>query len=93
MMPLIVMTIDDLENLEESVKHFGLRKLLEDYSAQCRDRMDSIHDFIALSAEYRSKIRPSESVMSKSKEVLDRTKAMLFPNAIAEPGHYDEAKK
>jgi len=84
-MPLIVMTIDDLENLEESVKRFGLRELLEDYSARCRDRMDSLHNFIALSDGYRSKIRPSESVMSNAKEVLDRTKTMLFPNASTEP--------
>jgi hypothetical protein len=37
--PLIVMTIDDLEALETSIEHFSLHDLLRDYSAACSDRV------------------------------------------------------
>lgn len=47
---LILMTIDDLENLETSIEHFGFRKLLEDYSSECKDRLVSLHNYISSSA-------------------------------------------
>lgn len=47
--PLIVMTVEDLEDLETSVEHFRLRDLLDDYSRSCADRLISLRSFIAFS--------------------------------------------
>jgi hypothetical protein len=53
--PLIIMTIADLESLETSIEHFSLHDLLRDYSVDCSDRMLSLHNYIATS-KYRTRI-------------------------------------
>ena len=57
--PLIVMTIEDLENLELSVRHFVFHDLLSDYSKFCSDRLMSLKNYIAYS-DYRSEEHTSE---------------------------------
>jgi hypothetical protein len=52
--PLTVMTINDLEILEYSVREFSLGELLRDYSLECPDRFMSLHNFMA-SGLYRMK--------------------------------------
>lgn len=79
-LPLIVMTIDDLESLETSLEHFGLCDLLRDYSAACRDRIVSLHNFVAAS-HYGTMIYYSRGVARKSLEILKTTMKALFPEA------------
>ena len=75
--PLILMTIDDLENLETSIEHFGFKELLEDYSSSCRDRLVSLHNFIS-SSDYSKKIYHNKWLAGKALEILDRTKSEIF---------------
>lgn len=75
--PLILMTIEDLENLETSIEHFGFKKLLEDYSSECKDRIVSLHNFISLSS-YSKKIYHNKWLAGKAMNILDKTKAAIF---------------
>lgn len=76
--PLTVMTIADLEALEESVNHFALRDLLRDYSRECPDRLRSLHNFIAFS-RYGTTMYRSAYLTGKTAELLKRTQEALFP--------------
>jgi len=76
--PLILMTVEDLENLETSVEHFALRDFLADYSRYCRDRLMSLHDFIAYSP-YAKQFRHNQTMVDKGLEILRRTREALFP--------------
>lgn len=81
--PLILMTIDDLENLETSIEHFGFKKLLEDYSSECKDRIISLHNFISLSG-YSNKIYHNKWLAGKAMEILYKTKESIFNNMTSE---------
>lgn len=81
--PLIVMTVEDLENLETSVEHFGLRDLLADYSRSCPDRLVSLHNFIAFS-KYSGQIYHNRSVAAKGLEILRKTQEAVFPTEARE---------
>jgi hypothetical protein len=50
--PLTVMTLDNLELLEASVRAFGLFELLRDYSRECIERYVSLHNFMASFPRY-----------------------------------------
>ena len=76
--PLILMTVEDLENLETSVEHFALRDFLADYSRYCRDRLMSLHDFIAYSP-YAKQFRHNQTMVDKGLEILRKTGEALFP--------------
>lgn len=76
--PLTVITIADLEALEESVNHFALRDLLRDYSRDCPDRLRSLHNFIAFSP-YGTTMYRSAYLTAKTAELLRRTQEALFP--------------
>lgn len=78
--PLIIMTIDDLENLEVSLEHFELRDLLCDYSAACLDRIVSLNNFIAASS-YGQMMYYNRAVAGKSLDILKHTMKELFPQA------------
>jgi len=75
--PLIIMTIDDLENLENSVEHFGLRDLFSDYTKECPDRLTSLYNFISLS-KYGKKMYHSRSVATQALDLLEETEKMVF---------------
>jgi hypothetical protein len=60
--PLTVMTIDDLELLEGSVREFGLCELLKDYSRECTDRFVSLHNFMASFPKYSRNLLESARV-------------------------------
>jgi hypothetical protein len=78
--PLTIITIQDLENLERSIKGFSFMDLLRDYDRECPDRMRSLHNFLAFSG-YAGKIVPSDFLIDRSVSVLDLLKAELFPDA------------
>ena len=75
--PLILMTIDDLENLETSIEHFGFRQLLADYSSACRDRLMSLHNFFSTS-KYGNHAYHNRWLASKSLEILDKAMFHVF---------------
>jgi len=81
--PLVIMTIQDLENIESSVAsgELSLAAFLADYAAEIRDvdHLCSLHNFIPHS-KYAGRIRPNNSlVFQKSLETVDRAKKVLFP--------------
>ena len=76
--PVIVMSIDDLENLETSVEHFGFRDLLADYSGSCPDRLMSLHNFIAFSTRYRDTMYHNRNLASNALEILDKCGEAVF---------------
>ena len=47
-MPLTVMTITDLENLESSIERFSMRQLLADYAAAHPNGLVSLHNFMTI---------------------------------------------
>ena len=84
--PLVIMTIQDLENMEGSIasSEFSLATFLVDYIAEIQtvDPLCSLHNFIAHS-KYNGKMRPSPVVYQKSLETLDRARLVLFPKPDA----------
>jgi len=77
--PLIMITIDDLENLETSIKYFSLLNLLHDYSTSVPDRIVSLHNYIATS-DYKNKIYRNKYVYQKTEEILNMTKEIIYSN-------------
>jgi hypothetical protein len=75
--PLTVMTIEDLESLESSVEKFSFVELLAAYTRACRDRMQSLHNYMAFS-DYGRRIVPSRYLMESSSEILDVLERELF---------------
>ena len=83
--PLIVMTVEDLEDLETSVEHFRLRDFLDDYSRSCADRLISLRSFIAFS-KYGQHMYHNRNVAANGLEILQRTQETVFPTAGGESG-------
>jgi len=80
-MPLTVMTIADLENLESSVDQFSMRQLLEDYAAAHPDALVSLHNFMALDPRYADKLKPSSQLMRDSERLIRLAHRELFPDS------------
>lgn len=80
--PLIVLTIRDLEMLEESIASgsLSLTELLSGYLAELTnvDELCSFHNYIAHS-HYSSQMRPSATVRDKAIEILSCAQEVLFP--------------
>lgn len=81
--PLIVMTVEDLENLATSVEGFSLREFLKAYSLENPDRMRSVHNFMATSPKFADRIRPSKDVMDATFSLGEKIKAELFATTPA----------
>lgn len=85
--PLIIMTIDTLENLEASINNFSLTELLHDYIEFCdvnfRDEDDdlSLPEFIRKS-HYVQKMDCGGSVVTKALEIFEESKKMLLPQEL-----------
>jgi len=77
--PLIIMTVDDLENVEVSIEHFGFCNLLSAYSLHCPDRLTSLHNFIAAS-DFKDKIYSNKTIAAASFKILEKAKERCFPN-------------
>ncbi|WP_128946912.1 hypothetical protein [Bradyrhizobium zhanjiangense] len=75
--PLTVMTVQDLENLEQSIMDFRLVDLLSDYSRAFPDRLRSLHNYIAFS-DYASKIRLNDFLLDASIAMYDVLLRDLF---------------
>jgi len=82
--PLIIMTIEDLENLEFSIEYFGFRDFLADYCKASPDRMDSVHNFIAFSSKYNQKIYRNKAITAKGADLLQRSIKAVFGKDVSE---------
>lgn len=76
----IVITIDDLENLETSIEYFAFRDLLSDYSRTCPDRLESLHNFIAFS-HYKHHMYHNRNIASAGLAIIEKSKNAIFPEA------------
>jgi len=74
--PLIIITIEDLENLELSVQHFSFFDLLSDYSRSCPDRLMSLKNYIA-DSKYNNQIYRNKNLANKCLELFKKTKAAI----------------
>jgi len=75
-LPLILMTIDELENIESSCEHYGLKDFLNDYSKDCTDRKVSINNYVSFSDKYN--FYHNKYLASKSLEIIERTRQIVF---------------
>jgi hypothetical protein len=82
--PLTIMTIQDLEKLESSVESFGFVELLSAYTRDCRDLMQSLHNYIVFS-DYGKRVVPSQHLMESSAEILTVLQNELFPKSNGAP--------
>ncbi len=80
-MPLTLMTIADLENLESSVDQFSMRQLLTDYAAAHPDGIVSLHNFMACDPRYADKLKPSAQLMKDSERLIRLAHRELFPDS------------
>lgn len=83
-MPLTIMTVEDLEVLTSSIGDFTLEELLDDYTSQCPDRVRSLHNFIA-GSKYADKIKIPEWLKEKSEEFMDQVALEIGVQDIAKP--------
>ena len=80
--PLIVLTIEDLENLESSVGRFTLAELFRDYHYVSPDRMISFQRFL-VGSKYAALIKPSSKVRAEAEAQMDAVSKSLFPKPAA----------
>jgi hypothetical protein len=80
-MPLTVMTIADLENLESSIDQFSMRQLLADYAAAHPDGLVSLHNFMAVDPRYADKLKPGAQLMESSERLIRHAHRELFPDS------------
>jgi hypothetical protein len=80
--PLILLTIEDLENLESSVGQFTLAELVRDYHDASPDRMISFQRFL-IGSKYAALIKPSGAIMAQADAQMDTVAQTLFPKPLA----------
>lgn len=83
---LIVMTVDDLENLESSVREFSLMQLLSSYSEDFPNRDISLHNYMACSPYFSRHIWYSERLrerFSRDLESIRKPSWYTFERALA----------
>jgi len=78
---LIIMTIDDLENIESSVQNFDLGTLLQDYASNRRERLDSLHNYLVENTRYRDAIVYSYRLRTMFREELKDLGVRIGPPA------------
>jgi hypothetical protein len=80
-MPLTIMTIADLENLESSIAGFGMRQLLADYAAAHPEGLVSLHNFMVYDVRYADKLKPSAQLIADSERLIRLAQRELFPGS------------
>lgn len=81
--PITIMTVQDIESLESSVETFSFVDLLAAYTLECRDRVQSLHNYMAFS-DYGKRIVPSRHLMESSSEILAVLERELFEKPTKE---------
>jgi hypothetical protein len=80
-MPLAIMTIADLENLESSVVEFGMCQLLADYAEAHPEGLVSLHNFMVYDERYADKLKPSAQLIADSERLVRLAQRELFPDS------------
>lgn len=75
-LPLILMTIDELENIETANEHYGMKQFLIDYSIECPDRKVSINNYVANSKKYN--FYHNKYLSSKSIDIMQKAAKYVF---------------
>jgi hypothetical protein len=78
--PLIVMTLNDLEDLQSSIENFSLTELLREYSAACSERLVSLHDYVAGTPRFNDRVKYSQLLLNEFRQDA-RTLAAIFDPA------------
>jgi len=78
--PLVVMSLNDLEDLQSSIENFSLTELLREYSAACSERLVSLHDYVAGTAKFNDKVKYSQLLLNEFRQD-GRTLAAMFDAA------------
>lgn len=75
-MPLVVMTLDDLENLKNSTE-FTLKQLFDDYHKYAPDRRTSLKDFV-VNSDYCKYIKRDPKDIDIALKAIRETKQRMF---------------
>lgn len=73
----IIVTLDELEVAEASLKGFSLLKLIRDYAYSDPERLTSMHDFLAKAPNYRDKIYANQRLASIAMKLVERAKVLF----------------
>lgn len=76
-LPPIIISIDDLEDIETSLENFRLCDLLFDYSMYCPERQSSLYNYICLS-KYKAKMRQNRYLLDITKKIVEKTLSEVF---------------
>jgi hypothetical protein len=80
-MPMVIMTIDDLENLESSVAEFGMQQLLADYAAAQPEALVSLQNFMVHDDRYAEKLKVSAQLVADARRLIQLAQRELFPDS------------
>jgi hypothetical protein len=80
-MPLTIMTIADLENLESSIVEFSMRQLLADYADAHPEGLVSLHNFMVYDERYADKLKSSAQLIADSERLIRLAQRELFPHS------------
>jgi len=77
-LPLVILTVEDLENLERTTEHISLAAVLRRYSNATPDRMASFKHYAA-AKESNLRLYASRSVATAAEKALSDLQQRLFP--------------
>jgi protein gp37 len=75
---LVIISIDDLEDIETSIDNFSFEKLIENYSKEYPERLTSLHNYIHFSEKYKNKLKQNIVIVEKARKIIDETKEYFF---------------
>ena len=74
---LLVLTVEDLEKLQDSLNRFSLLDMMGDYAEAHPDRLLSVHNYLVTS-DYSSQLRDNSHLAATAEESLQRASANVF---------------
>lgn len=81
-MPLAIMTIEDLEILQGSVENFSMQDFLQHYAEVHPEGISSLHHFIATDSRYRHRLKQSDQLAGRAMRLIEIARRELFPNGM-----------
>ena len=75
--PLVVLTVEDVENFESSAEYLSITGVIAEYSHEVPGRELSVHDFVA-GSEYRSRMQTNKSLAERGRDLLKEAGRRLF---------------
>ena len=74
---LLVLTVEALENLEDSLHQFSLLDVMRDYSEAHPDRLLSVHNYL-LTSDYAGQLRHNRHLAATAGEIFRRASLSVF---------------